>query len=129
MKRKKIDVAEPDEPEGTQVVDLIARLQESLQRSRKRAAGRSMREACQAGKALRKQPESARRGVNRHDTAIAPMLASVRRGPPRGAGWVFEPKYDGIRASLAYAEREGVALIKSKRHRQSTVRFPRSSTR
>src|SRR4051812_15042221 len=43
-------------------------------------------------------------------TAIAPMLASVGDGLPRGAGWVFEPKYDGIRV-LAYAERDGVALI------------------
>jgi bifunctional non-homologous end joining protein LigD len=43
-------------------------------------------------------------------TAIAPMLASVGDDLPRGAGWVFEPKYDGIRV-LAYAERDGVALI------------------
>src|ERR1700755_2507795 len=41
-------------------------------------------------------------------TAIAPMLASVGEDLPRGAGWVFEPKYDGIRV-LAYAERDGVA--------------------
>jgi DNA end-binding protein Ku len=38
MKGKKVDVAEPDEPEGTQVVDLIARLQESLALG-KRASG------------------------------------------------------------------------------------------
>jgi DNA end-binding protein Ku len=37
MKGKKIDVAEPDEPESTQVVDLIARLQESLELGRKAA--------------------------------------------------------------------------------------------
>jgi bifunctional non-homologous end joining protein LigD len=43
-------------------------------------------------------------------TAIAPMLASVGDGIPRGAGWVFEPKYDGVRV-LAYAESDGVALI------------------
>jgi DNA end-binding protein Ku len=38
MKGKKIDIAEPEEPEGTQVVDLIARLQESLELG-KRAGG------------------------------------------------------------------------------------------
>jgi DNA end-binding protein Ku len=38
MKGKKIDVEEPEEPEGTQVVDLIARLQESLEMG-KRAGG------------------------------------------------------------------------------------------
>ena len=43
-------------------------------------------------------------------TGIAPMLASVGDEIPRGAGWVFEPKYDGVRV-LAYAERDGVALI------------------
>jgi bifunctional non-homologous end joining protein LigD len=43
-------------------------------------------------------------------TAIAPMLASVGDDLPRGEGWVFEPKYDGIRV-LAFAESDGVALI------------------
>ena len=43
-------------------------------------------------------------------TAIAPMLASVGADLPRGEGWVFEPKYDGIRV-LAFAESDGVALI------------------
>jgi bifunctional non-homologous end joining protein LigD len=43
-------------------------------------------------------------------TAIAPMLASVGDDLPRGEGWVFEPKYDGVRV-LAYAEADGVALI------------------
>jgi len=38
MKGKKIDVPEAEEPEGTQVVDLIARLQESLELG-KRAGG------------------------------------------------------------------------------------------
>ena len=38
MKGKKIEVAEPEEPESTQVVDLITRLQESLEMGKKRAA-------------------------------------------------------------------------------------------
>jgi len=43
MKGKKIDVAEPEERESTQVVDLMARLQESLDMGKKAAAGRTSR--------------------------------------------------------------------------------------
>jgi DNA end-binding protein Ku len=39
MKGKKIEVAEPEERESTQVVDLMARLQESLEMGKRRAAG------------------------------------------------------------------------------------------
>ena len=39
MKGKKIEVAEAEEPEGTKVVDLIARLQESLELGRRAAEG------------------------------------------------------------------------------------------
>ena len=47
MKGKKIEVAEPEERESTQVVDLITRLQESLEMGKKRGAtrGRSPRRA------------------------------------------------------------------------------------
>ena len=38
MKGKKVEVEEPDEPEATQVVDLMARLQESLERGRARSS-------------------------------------------------------------------------------------------
>lgn len=43
MKGKKIDVSEPEERESTQVVDLMARLQESLEMGKKAAAGRAAR--------------------------------------------------------------------------------------
>src|SRR4051812_17293048 len=52
MKGKKIDVAEPDEPESTQVVDLIARLQESLELG-KRAGGEHAKSAKRAKTAKR----------------------------------------------------------------------------
>ena len=42
--------------------------------------------------------------------SLAPMLASVGTDVPAGRGWVFEPKYDGIRI-LASASRDGIALI------------------
>jgi len=41
MKGKKLEVAEPEERESTQVVDLITRLQESLEMGKKRGAARS----------------------------------------------------------------------------------------
>src|SRR4051812_9391111 len=41
MKGKKIEVEEPEEPETTQVVDLMARLQESLELGKKAASGRA----------------------------------------------------------------------------------------
>ena len=43
MKGKKIEVAEPEERESTQVVDLMARLQESLEMGKKRGSGRTQR--------------------------------------------------------------------------------------
>jgi DNA end-binding protein Ku len=45
MKGKKIEVPEPVEPESTQVVDLMARLQESLEMGKKRGSGRPARQA------------------------------------------------------------------------------------
>ena len=43
MKGKKIEVPEPEERESTQVVDLMARLQESLEMGKKRGSGRAHR--------------------------------------------------------------------------------------
>jgi DNA end-binding protein Ku len=43
MKGKKIDVPEPEERESTQVVDLMARLQESLEMGKKQKAPRAPR--------------------------------------------------------------------------------------
>lgn len=45
MKGKKIDMPEPEKRESTQVVDLIARLQESLDMGKKQAPGRAARTA------------------------------------------------------------------------------------
>ncbi|MDQ3949496.1 MAG: non-homologous end-joining DNA ligase, partial [Gemmatimonadota bacterium] len=50
-----------------------------------------------------RRPPSASRAVAE---ALAPMLASIGDGIPRGEGWTFEPKYDGIRV-LAYATPDG----------------------
>jgi DNA end-binding protein Ku len=60
MKGKKIDVAEPDEPEGTKVVDLIARLQESLEVGKRSAAGSHVKPAKPA-----KRAKTAKRATRR----------------------------------------------------------------
>ena len=55
-------------------------------------------------------------------TSITPMLATVGTDIPRGEGWVFEPKYDGIRV-LAFASNNGVALL-SRNGLDKTRQFP-----
>src|SRR3954468_8930736 len=55
-------------------------------------------------------------------TAIGPMLASVGTELPRGEGWVFEPKYDGIRI-LAFADKGAASLI-SRNGLDKTKQFP-----
>src|SRR5258708_5684604 len=40
---------------------------------------------------------------------LAPMLAAVGKAVPAEPGWVFEPKYDGIRV-LAFVDGDTVSL-------------------
>lgn len=51
-----------------------------------------------------------------------PMLATLARTPPRGAGWVFEPKYDGIRA-LAFVTGGAVVLL-TRNGNDKAAQFP-----
>jgi len=44
------------------------------------------------------------------DSRITPMLATIGTTIPTGAGWTFEPKYDGVRV-LAFAAGASVRLI------------------
>jgi bifunctional non-homologous end joining protein LigD len=53
---------------------------------------------------------------------VDPMLAESTDALPGGPGWLFEPKYDGMRA-LAYVEDAGVTLLSRKGHSQ-TRQFP-----
>jgi DNA end-binding protein Ku len=59
MKGKKIEVEEPEAPESTQVVDLIARLQESLDLGKRAKSGESHKPAKRAKSAKRAPRKSA----------------------------------------------------------------------
>ncbi len=54
--------------------------------------------------------------------AFAPMLAAGGYGPFDGAGWWFEPKFDGVR-SLLYVVGEQVRLV-SRTGRDHTATYP-----
>lgn len=43
-------------------------------------------------------------------SSITPMLASLSETPPDGPGWVYEIKWDGVRA-LAYVQNSGVRIV------------------
>lgn len=63
-----------------------------------------------------------RKRGSRKQEPIAPMLASVAEEPFSKNGWVFEPKFDGIRA-IAYVS-GGEVKILSRRGLDLTGRYP-----
>ncbi|HET6763852.1 MAG TPA: non-homologous end-joining DNA ligase, partial [Longimicrobiaceae bacterium] len=56
------------------------------------------------------------------DAALEPMYATIGREVPAGAGWAFEPKYDGIRV-LAFAT-PGEARLVTRNGKDKTKPFP-----
>jgi bifunctional non-homologous end joining protein LigD len=54
--------------------------------------------------------------------ALRPMLATLVDAPFSRAGWIFEPKLDGVRA-LAFV-RDGRVDLRSRRGNQATVQYP-----
>lgn len=55
-------------------------------------------------------------------SGIEPMYASVGDGVPRGDGWTFEPKYDGIRV-LAFTTSGAVVLL-TRNGNDKAAQFP-----
>ena len=53
---------------------------------------------------------------------LQPMLASVGAELPTGKGWVFEPKYDGIR--VIGVAHDGQAALFSRNGLEKTKQFP-----
>jgi bifunctional non-homologous end joining protein LigD len=54
---------------------------------------------------------------------ISPMLATLADGPLQARGWVYEPKYDGIRAIVELG-REGGVRLWSRLGNEKTSQFP-----
>jgi bifunctional non-homologous end joining protein LigD len=54
--------------------------------------------------------------------AIEPMLAEAADSPPQGADYIFELKWDGIRALITYEE--GKMRILTRNHNDITNQFP-----
>lgn len=50
------------------------------------------------------------------------MLATLARVPPKGAGWVFEPKYDGIRAISIVTG--GAVVLLTRNGNDKAAQFP-----
>src|SRR5580658_1307021 len=48
-------------------------------------------------------------------TAITPMKAALAKTPPRGDEWLFEVKWDGVRA-ICFIEREAIRLVSRTGH-------------
>src|SRR5690606_18087840 len=151
-KNETVSFAEQREPEATPVIDLVARLKESLQQTRGNARasggsssspgggspsggsspakGTSRRAACRGGthgKAAAKsgtrksaQKSSQRRSAWRSrmpaaralavPSPLEPMLASTGSHEIGTRGWIYEPKWDGVRI-LLLADRDRVRLL------------------
>ena len=60
-------------------------------------------------------------------TRYAPMLATLADGPLRAQGWVYEPKYDGIRA-IAELDPAGTVRLWSRLGNEKTTQFPDIAT-
>jgi bifunctional non-homologous end joining protein LigD len=70
---------------------------------------------------VRKREESAAAPQRSEPRAYKPMLATLAQDVPRGAGWVFEVKWDGYRAIAGVAGSE--AILTSRNGNDLTARF------
>jgi bifunctional non-homologous end joining protein LigD len=57
-----------------------------------------------------------------HMSDFRPMLATLARTPPQGADWVFEPKYDGIRAIALVTG--GAVVLLTRNGNDKAAQFP-----
>jgi bifunctional non-homologous end joining protein LigD len=70
---------------------------------------------------LRKRDETADATPRRSGRTYPPMLATLAEEVPRGAGWSFEVKWDGYRATTTLAG--GEATLTSRKGNDLTTRF------
>ncbi len=69
---------------------------------------------------LRGRPKAVR--ASKRLSAIVPMKASVGTGVPKGEGWTYEPKYDGIRV-IGYATADAANVV-TRNGNDKSVQFP-----
>jgi len=74
------------------------------------------------GRAKRAVPRNSDSRLPIPDSRIVPMMASIGTSIPTGAGWTFEPKYDGVRV-LAFASGSSVRLI-TRNGKDKSHQFP-----
>jgi bifunctional non-homologous end joining protein LigD len=88
--------------------------------ARKRAAKGASAAAVAEPVMHRGRPKAVR--ASKRLSAIVPMKASVGTGVPKGEGWTYEPKYDGIRV-IAYATADAAHLV-TRNGNDKSVQFP-----
>ena len=82
----------------------------------------SKRASRRAPAAARVTASAAAKGRSASTRSLTPMLASVGTEIPKGEGWTFEPKYDGIRV-LAFTTPTAVRLI-TRNGKDKAAQFP-----
>ncbi len=115
--------------ETGRTMDEIAAGKSKVWRSNRAAGGGSR--GAKAKKSLDDEAVPPTGGATRHPPpatrSLAPMLATLADSVPKGEGWTFEPKYDGIRV-LAYvtpaAAREHAVMLVTRNLKDKSKQFP-----
>ena len=85
--------------------------------ARAAAAPRAAKAATPPAKKTAADPSALKGAVKAHmPDSIAPMKAALTESPPRGDDWLFEIKWDGVRA-IGYIEHESLRLVSRTGHR------------
>ena len=96
--------------------------------SRSRSSREGDRRDARARAALPRELGAPQRALDRD--ALRPMLARTRRTRrSRAPGWLFELKYDGVRALAREGRRRAVRLRRAHRRRRDATSTPRSRAR
>lgn len=110
----------------SKVESSISKTKKATEKSRKQktpAPAKNQPVKAPTSASVRRKPSSASKTTRKKfPEAIEPMLASSVDKPFTKDGWVFEPKFDGIRA-IAYVQDDQVKLL-SRRGLDLTSRYP-----
>ena len=121
IKGKAVRLEPPAEPRDTEVVDLMERLRRSLSQSGSRPRARKTRRRAGAPRPRRSAGPKRRERLTAE--ILRPMLASLTEAPLDDPHFVYEPKYDGIRA-IAEVDAAGGVRLWSRLGNDKTHQFP-----